>query len=530
MSAASTRLLLPALCAAAMLGSIGFDLTAPCLPSMRRAFRASMAEIQLTMASYAASFSLGTLAGGFLADGVGAGLVLLFGIGVFSAASMLLVGANQLFYVVAVRATQGGAIGMASVCTQVIAAACYPAPSAFARASGRLQVVRQVAAALAPAVGAYLEDMYGWRSTSVGMVLVGLLSLALCSCARLGTSHRLSAAARPVEDASGAQRMKPDVADARSASHALRAACGHMSALLGSALYIGLVCAEAASFSAQNLIFVTAPHLLRGTATGLTTGEFGLAYALMVIASVTASEAFHWFVRVGSSPRAMGLRGAAAQLCGAAALGFAACFSAHASPWLAIIAPTGVICAGRGLVAVHTTTAVADAVPPGLKGTAIGLMFCARNLSLSAVIMLTGATYTKAPLDDTRAMTGSVGEASSVAEPLPMWPLALATAALEIGSMAGLALTVVYPAPAASAAGVEDAADGDGEARVAGIATDDVFHDAPESHTAGGGNAGRSTGSPPLQLHWVQLCSSGERLAGYYNYYHELDDDVHVDL
>lgn len=465
----SSRLLLPALSAVAMLGSAGLELAVPCLPSMRRAFHASIADVQLTVASYAASFSLGTLLGGFLADGLGARLVLLFGVGSFCVASVALISAEQLGHVIAVRAAQGGAIGMASVCTQVLAAASYVEPTAFARASGRLQVARQVSSTLSPAVGAYLEDFFGWRSTSIGMLAAGLAGLVLSLLAPLGSpgsADRADDRGCAQQETAEATAIAPPELLASLARRAF-AGCAHARLLLASSRLTGLVGAEAASFSAQNLIFVTAPHFLRGTAAGLSTGEFALAYALIVFASVSASEAFHRLMRAGSSPVDNALRGAAAQLCGAAALLAASFAPADASPWLAIIAPAALLSAGRGLVAVHTATAVTNAAP-GLTGAAVGLMFCMRNLTLSAVIALTGATYTHAPPDRVATAMSDAAGAVSRAERPPLWPLACIVAALELCSLAGLVRAAAGPPAATAAVGTADgdADDGLGEVDV----------------------------------------------------------------
>ena len=95
---------------------ISTDLYLPALPTLQREFMASTAAAQLTLSALIICFGLGPLVCGPLADRFGRRPVLLVGMALYTAASLLATMAQSIDALVLARALQGVAMASAVTC------------------------------------------------------------------------------------------------------------------------------------------------------------------------------------------------------------------------------------------------------------------------------------------------------------------------------------------------------------------------------------------------------------------------------
>ena len=95
---------------------ISTDLYLPALPTLQSEFMASTAAAQLTLSALIVCFGLGQLVCGPLADRFGRRPVLLVGMALYTAASLLSAAAQGIDALVIARALQGAAMASAVTC------------------------------------------------------------------------------------------------------------------------------------------------------------------------------------------------------------------------------------------------------------------------------------------------------------------------------------------------------------------------------------------------------------------------------
>ncbi|MHA7835798.1 MAG: MFS transporter, partial [Algiphilus sp.] len=98
-------------------GPLSIDMYLPSLPTLGEVFGATEARVQLTLSAYLLGLAVGQLIYGPLADRLGRRRPLLFGIGLFTIASIGCALASSIDALIALRALQalGGAAGMVMV-------------------------------------------------------------------------------------------------------------------------------------------------------------------------------------------------------------------------------------------------------------------------------------------------------------------------------------------------------------------------------------------------------------------------------
>ncbi|MET1080598.1 MAG: Bcr/CflA family multidrug efflux MFS transporter [Pseudomonas sp.] len=160
-------------------GPLAVDFYLPSFPTLARVFATDVEHIQLSLAAYFAGLAIGQLAYGPLADRYGRRLPLLFGVGLFSLASIGCALAESLEALIVARFVQalGGCAGMV-VSRAVVRDLCDPVNAA--KAFSQLMLVMGVAPILAPLAGGLLLAQFGWASIFVCLTLFSaLVGLAL---------------------------------------------------------------------------------------------------------------------------------------------------------------------------------------------------------------------------------------------------------------------------------------------------------------------------------------------------------------
>lgn len=143
-------------------GPLAIDLYLPAFPAIARSFGTDTEHVQLSLAAYFIGLALGQLFYGPLADRFGRRPPLLFGLGLFTLASLACALAPSMEWLIAARFAQalGGCAGMV-VNRAVVRDMCTPIEAA--RAFSQLMLVMGVAPILAPLAGGWMLLLGGWQ-------------------------------------------------------------------------------------------------------------------------------------------------------------------------------------------------------------------------------------------------------------------------------------------------------------------------------------------------------------------------------
>lgn len=195
---------LGALCFAMLLPSLGISVANVALPSLSAAFGVSSQETQWVVIAYLVVVTASLVTAGRLGDLFGRKRMLLTGIVVFSAASLLASLAPAIWVVIAARAIQG--VGGAMMMALTVAAVGDAVPEGRAgSAMGLLGTVSAIGTAAGPSLGGLLIAGFGWRSVFVLMTVVGLLAAVLVATQLRGDAG--SEGKRPGFDFAGASLL-----------------------------------------------------------------------------------------------------------------------------------------------------------------------------------------------------------------------------------------------------------------------------------------------------------------------------------
>lgn len=153
------------------------DLYLPALPQLASDLAAPMSAVQLTMSVLLLSFGLAQLVAGPLADRVGRRPVLLWGLGLYSLASLAATLAPDIRLLVLCRAAQGLGMAASVVCARAMVRDLYePHEGAHVMARGLSGL--GVIAIAAPILGGWLASTLGWRGALGAVTGIGVLTLA----------------------------------------------------------------------------------------------------------------------------------------------------------------------------------------------------------------------------------------------------------------------------------------------------------------------------------------------------------------
>jgi len=149
----------------------------PSMPDISRDLAASPAEVQLTITSYLVGLAVGQIFYGPVTDRYGRRPVMLVAMLIFSAATALCAAAPSIEILMAGRALQAVGGAGAIVVTRAIVRDTHDGPRA-ARELAVMASFMSVAPIVAPVLGGFLQTLFGWRSTFVVLLAVGLLLIA----------------------------------------------------------------------------------------------------------------------------------------------------------------------------------------------------------------------------------------------------------------------------------------------------------------------------------------------------------------
>lgn len=151
-------------------GPLAIDFYLPAFPAMAQAFATDEKHVQATLAAYFLGLSIGQLAYGPVADRFGRRKPLMFGVTLFTLASLACAYAPDLDTLVLARFVQalGGCAGMV-LSRAIVSDKCDPVASA--KVFSQLMLVMGLAPILAPMLGGVLVNVAGWQSIFLALSL-----------------------------------------------------------------------------------------------------------------------------------------------------------------------------------------------------------------------------------------------------------------------------------------------------------------------------------------------------------------------
>lgn len=162
----------------AALAPLSIDMYLPSFPTIREDFGTTAAQVQLTLSGYMLGFTLGQLGYGPLSDRFGRRPVLLSGIALFIAMTVLCATATSAESLSVFRFFQavGGAAG--TVLSRAIIRDRFSG-TYMARAMSLMLMFILLAPMIAPVVGGYLLVWIGWRAIFWTLVICGALAILI---------------------------------------------------------------------------------------------------------------------------------------------------------------------------------------------------------------------------------------------------------------------------------------------------------------------------------------------------------------
>lgn len=177
-AAPSMRWALASLSLSMLLSSLGTSIANVGLPVLAQAFNASFQQVQWIVLAYLLAITTLIVSAGRLGDMTGRRRLLLAGILLFTAASVLCGVAPTLWLLIAARAAQG--LGAAIMMALTMAFVGETVPKAkTGSAMGLLATMSAVGTALGPSLGGVLIDALGWRAMFLVNLPLGLVTFFL---------------------------------------------------------------------------------------------------------------------------------------------------------------------------------------------------------------------------------------------------------------------------------------------------------------------------------------------------------------
>lgn len=399
-----------------LLPSLGTSIANVALPTLAEAFGASFQQVQWVVLAYLLATTTLLVSVGRLGDVVGRRRLLMAGVFLFTAASVLCGIASGLWLLIAARAAQG--LGAAVLMALAMALVGEAVPKARAgSAMGLLGTMSAIGTALGPSLGGVLIAGFGWQAIFLVNVPLGLLALVLAR-RHLPADRRQPKAGRIRFDPVGTLLLALALAAYALAMTMGRGGFGRVNAalLMIAALGVGLfvqVEARAASplirltrfrdpvlsaglamsalvSTVMMATLVIGPFYLAG-ALGLDTALVGVVMSIgPMVAALTGVPAGRIVDRLGAPP--VTLFGLAGMVLGCSAL----CMAPSTALIAGYAVPIVVLTASYALFQAANNTAVMADVCADQRGVVSGLLNLSRNLGLITGASVMGAVFARA--------------------------------------------------------------------------------------------------------------------------------------
>ena len=176
-----------------MVGPFTIDTYLPSFPDIETEFGVNRAVLSQSLGVYLAAVAVSTLFWGPLSDRIGRRVVILISMFLYIVASIGCALADNIDAFLFMRVMQGLAVSGSFTASRAMIRDVHDAQAAH-RAMSQVMLLFAVAPAIAPVLGAWLHDMYGWRSVFWFLAVFGavLVGMVLFISETLGREYRQS--------------------------------------------------------------------------------------------------------------------------------------------------------------------------------------------------------------------------------------------------------------------------------------------------------------------------------------------------
>ncbi len=183
-------------------GHISTNIYAPSLPSMVAFFGTDAASVQMTISIYMACFAFGQLVYGPMSDRFGRRPVLLGGLAIFVATTILIIVLPSLYRSIEVVIIGRGLQALGACAGPIVARAIMRdlyTREETAKVMAYVALAMGLAPAFAPVLGGYLEVWFDWRASFVAvLIFAGLVFLAALRLPETNKYREANAAEKPL--------------------------------------------------------------------------------------------------------------------------------------------------------------------------------------------------------------------------------------------------------------------------------------------------------------------------------------------
>jgi MFS transporter, DHA1 family, multidrug resistance protein len=169
------------------LGALATNIILPAFPRIGASLGVSSQQLGLTLSSFFVAFAFGQLLAGPLSDLFGRKWLVLGGLAVFTAGSVMCAFADTLPFLVVGRVIQALGACAASVLSRAIARDLFDG-EALARALALTMIAGAAAPGFSPLLGSAFDGLFGWRISFLAVAAFGVV-LALHYATRIGETH-----------------------------------------------------------------------------------------------------------------------------------------------------------------------------------------------------------------------------------------------------------------------------------------------------------------------------------------------------
>lgn len=178
--------------ALAMLAPFTIDTYLPSFPDIAEQLSASGLQMQQTLSLYLFAFAASTLVYGPLSDSFGRRRVVLVALLIYAVASIGCVLVENIHQLILLRIAQGLSASAGLVVGRAMVRDVFHGAAAQ-RVMARVMLLFGIAPAVAPLLGGWLHDIFGWRSV---FAFLAVLALTLLAMIHFATSETLAAEKR----------------------------------------------------------------------------------------------------------------------------------------------------------------------------------------------------------------------------------------------------------------------------------------------------------------------------------------------
>jgi EmrB/QacA subfamily drug resistance transporter len=168
---------LAVICAAVLVAQIDTAVVNLAVRRLGDYFRTDVGHLQWVVDSYNLVYASLLLTGGLLADMLGRRRIFMWGVGIFTAASIACALAPSIGWLIAARAVAGAGAALAIPASMSIVRVVWRDTRERGRALGIWAACNGIALALGPTIGGLLIHAYDWRSVFLVVVPLGLAAL-----------------------------------------------------------------------------------------------------------------------------------------------------------------------------------------------------------------------------------------------------------------------------------------------------------------------------------------------------------------